>query len=303
MQQTATANTNVSDTAKMRLFKAAEGAYLRRKAFNAFMTGLMTSVALIAVALLLLIVGYIAARGISALDLDFFIREPKPVGEAGGGVAQAILGTIEMLILASAIAIPLGVGAAIYLAEIGQGILAEAVRLSLDVQAGLPSIVIGVFVWALIVRTTGSFSGLAGAIALAVIMLPIIARSVEEILRLVPDTLREAGYALGMSRWRVTMRIVVPTVLPGIATGIILAMARAAGETAPLLLTALGNNFFNFDLTQPMAAMPLQIYNYAISPYDEFHQKAFAATMVLIAVVAVFSAAVRFFTGKLRYES
>ncbi len=278
--------------------------YVRRKAINAFVTGLVTSLTAVSVAILLIIVGYIAIKGVTSIDLDFFIREPQPVGEPGGGIAQAILGTIEMLLIGSAVAVPLGIATAIYLSEYGEGWLGSGVRFALELLAGLPSIVVGVFVWALMVRNVvGGFSGLAGAVALAVIMLPIIARSVEEILRLVPDSLREAGLALGTPRWRITLKVVVPSVLPGIMTGVVLAMARAAGETAPLILTALGNNFFNFDLLQPMAAMPLQIYNYAISPYDEFHRKAFAATLVLVVVIAIFSAAIRFFTGRSRYES
>ncbi len=278
--------------------------YTRRKVVNEFATALVSSLTVFSVGILFIIVGYIAVKGITSIDLDFFIREPKPVGEVGGGIAQAILGTIEMLLAGAVVAVPLGIATAIYLAEFGAGRLADLVRFALEQLAGLPSIVVGVFIWALLVRNVvGNFSGMAGAAALAVIMLPIIARSVEEILRLVPDTLREAGLALGMPRWRVTLRIVIPTVLPGVVTGVILSMARAAGETAPLLLTSLGNNFFNFDLLQPMAAMPLQIYNYAISPYDEFHRKAFAATLVLVVVIAIFSAAIRFFTGKARYES
>ena len=190
---------------------------------------------------------------------------------------------------------------AIYLAEFGKGRLAGAVRFSVELLASLPSIVVGVFIWALIVRTITGFSGWAGAIALAVIMIPIIARSVEEILRLVPNSLREAAMALGVPRWRVTLQVVIPSVLPGILTGIVLAIARAAGETAPLLLTSLGNQFFNYDMGKPMAAIPLQIYNYAIAPYPDWHEKSWAATMVLVIVVAVFSAAVRFSMRKFRY--
>jgi phosphate transport system permease protein len=295
---------HVSSVERKRTFDAEQVRYVRRKAINAFVTGLVTSLTAISVAILVIIIGYIAINGITSIDLDFFIREPKPVGEPGGGIAQAIAGTIEMLVVGAAAAVPLGIATAIYLSEFDGSWFASAVRFALELLAGLPSIVVGVFVWALLVRNiVGRFSGLAGATALAVIMLPIVARSVEEILRLVPDTLREAGLALGTPRWRVTLRIVVPTVLPGIMTGVILSMARAAGETAPLILTTLGNNFFNFDLLQPMAAMPLQIYNYALSPYEEFHRQAFAASMVLVAVIAVFSAAIRFFTRRSRYES
>ncbi len=277
--------------------------FTRRQIVNVFVAGLVTSFTTISIAILFIILAYMVVNGISSINLDFFTQIPKPYGEVGGGIAQAISGTIMMLLVAGAVAIPIGVGAAVFLAEYGDGWFAEAVRFTLDMLAELPSIVIGVFVWALLVRFVTGYSGIAGAAALAFIMIPIIARSVEEILRLVPDTLREAGLALGTPRWRVVTGVVIPSVLPGILTGVVLALARAAGETAPLLLTALGNAFFNFDIRQPMAAIPLQIYNYALSPYDDWHRKAWGATLILVAVVAVFSAAVRFFTARLRYES
>jgi phosphate transport system permease protein len=277
--------------------------YLRRKAVNAFVAGLVTSLTVISVLILLIIVAYIALSGFASINIDFFTQIPKPYGEAGGGIAQAIAGTIMMLITAGLIAIPVGIGTAVYLSEYGRGRFADAVRFALDLLAELPSIVVGVFVWAVLVRYVTGYSGLAGAVALAIIMIPIIARSVEEILHLVPETLREAALALGTPPWRVVLRVVIPAVLPGILTGVVLSLARAAGETAPLLLTALGNSFFNFNLTQPMAAIPLQIYTYAISPYDDWHSKAWAASLILIAVVAIFSAVVRYFTGRLRHES
>lgn len=276
---------------------------LMRKALDTFMVGLVTSFTVISVAILFIIVAYIFVNGVGTINLDFFTQIPKPYGEVGGGIAQAITGTIMMLIVAGLVAIPIGVGTAIFLVEFGRGPFAEAVRFALDLLAELPSIVVGVFVWALLVKYVTGYSGLAGSAALAVIMIPIIARSVEEILHLVPDALREGALALGTPRWRVITGVVIPTVLPGILTGIVLSLARAAGETAPLLLTALGNAFFNFDLTQPMGAVPLQIYSYAISPYDDWHRKAWAATLILVAVVAMFSAAVRIFTRRLRYES
>lgn len=264
------------------------------------MVGLLGSLTACAVVILFIIVGYTALSGIAGINLSFFTDIPKPLGQDGGGIAQAILGTLEMLGVGAIIAIPFGIGTAIYLSEYGRGWFASAVRFSLELLASLPSIVVGVFVWALIVRSFTGFSGIAGAIALSFIMVPIIARSVEEILHLVPDSLREAGLALGVPRWRVIMQVVVPTVLPGILTGVVLSVARAAGETAPLLLTALGNEFFNFDLSKPMGAMPLQIYNYAISPYKDWHTKAWAAMLVLIVVVAIFSGAVRFSMRNLR---
>ncbi|MEZ4671055.1 MAG: phosphate ABC transporter permease PstA [Anaerolineae bacterium] len=277
-----------------------EARFMRRRIMRSFMVGLLGSLTTVAVLILFIIVAYTTVNGIGGINLDFFTQIPKPLGQEGGGIAQAILGTLEMLAVGAIIAIPFGIGTAIYLAEYGAGWFADTVRFSLELLASLPSIVVGVFVWALVVRSFTGFSGIAGAIALAFIMVPIIARSVEEILRLVPNSLREAGLALGIARWRVITKVVVPTVLPGILTGVVLSVARAAGETAPLLLTALGNEFFNFDLSRPMGAMPLQIYNYAISPYKDFHTKAWGAMLVLIVVVALFSGAVRYSMRNLR---
>lgn len=287
---------------RRRAFMSVEEArYVRRKAVRAFMVGLLTTITIISVLILFIIVAYIAVNGIGGINIAFFTEIPKPLGTVGGGIAQAILGTLEMLGVGALIAIPIGLATGIYMAEYGRGWLVSIIRFSLEILASLPSIVVGVFVWALVVRSLTGFSGLAGALALAFIMVPIIARSVEEILKLVPNTLREAGMALGVSRWRVVMQVVIPSVLPGIFTGIVLSVARAAGETAPLMLTSLGNEFFNFDLGQPMAAIPLQIYNYAISPYPDWHQKAWAATLVLVFVVGIFSGAVRYATRKFRY--
>ncbi len=283
------------------LVNAEEVRFLRRQLFGRVMTVLLATLTAASVAILFLIIGYIVANGVGGLNLSFFTETPKPLGQTGGGIAQAILGSLQMLVVGGIMAVPVGILTAIYLADYGRGKLAEVIRFALELLASLPSIVVGVFVWALIVRTFTGFSGLAGAVALAVIMVPIIARSVEEILRLVPNSLREAALALGLPRWRVVLYVVVPTVLPGILTGVVLALARAAGETAPLLLTALGNEFFNFNLTKPMAAMPLAIYNYAASPYPDWHTKSWAATMVLVLVVALFSALVRFSTRKFRY--
>lgn len=283
------------------LLDAEEIRFVRRKITGRVIATMLAVLTGLAVAILFIIIGYTIANGIGGINLAFFTEIPKPIGKTGGGIAQAIIGSFEMLIVGSLIAIPFGLLTAIYLAEFGKGRLATYVRFAVELLASLPSIVIGVFVWALIVRTITGFSGWAGAIALSVIMIPIIARSVEEILRLVPNSLREAAMALGVPRWRVTMQVVVPSVLPGILTGIVLAVARAAGETAPLLLTSLGNQFFNYDMGKPMAAIPLQIYNYAIAPYPDWHQKSWAATMVLVIVVAFFSAAVRFSMRKFRY--
>jgi phosphate transport system permease protein len=291
-----------SEEHKRILLDAEEIRFIRRKITGRIIVSILGVLTGLSVAILFIIVGYTIAKGIGGINLAFFTDIPKPLGQTGGGIGQAISGSLIMLAVGSVIAIPFGILTAIYLAEYGKNNrLAGYVRFAVELLASLPSIVVGVFVWALIVRTITGFSGWAGAVALAVIMIPIIARSVEEILRLVPDSLREAALALGVPRWRVTVQVVIPAVLPGILTGIVLAVARAAGETAPLMLTALGNQFFNYDLGKPMAAIPLQIYNYAVSPYPDWHQKSWAATMVLVIVVAFFSAVVRFSMRKFRY--
>ena len=277
--------------------------FARRRLVGFVSAAIAALLAFVSVAALFLIVGHVVVNGIGSLNADFFTQIPKPYGESGGGIAQAIMGTVMMLLLAALISIPFGLGTAIYIVEFGRGRFAELVRFAVELLAELPSIVVGVFVWALVVRNFTGYSGIAGSLALAIIMIPIIARGVEEILRLVPDSLREAALALGTPKWKVVMFVVLPTVLPGILTGIMLAVARAAGETAPLLLTALGNSFFNFDLRKPMAAMPLQIYTYAVSPYDDWHAKAWASTLVLIAIVGIMSGAVKFFTRRWKHES
>jgi phosphate transport system permease protein len=283
--------------------KDERGKFIGRRIAGASGASLAVFFTSISVAVLFLIVAHIVVNGFSSLDLDFFTQIPKPFGEVGGGIAQAIMGTVIMLLVAALISVPIGVGTAIYVVEFGRGRFAQAVRFSVELIAELPSIIVGVFVWALVVRNVTGYSGLAGSLALAVIMIPIIARSVEEILRLVPDSLREAALALGMPRWKVVVFIVIPTVFSGIMTGIMLSIARAAGETAPLLLTALGNSFFNYDLGKPMAAMPLQIYAYAVSPYDDWHAKAWASTLVLIAIVGILSGAVKFVTRRWKHDS
>lgn len=274
-----------------------------RKLKAQFFYGLIIIATVLSVSILFIIISHIFINGFGALNLDFFTQIPKPYGEEGGGIAPAILGTLIMLGVAALIAIPIGVATAIFIVEYGETKLATAVRFAVELLAELPSIVVGIFIWALVVRNLTGYSGFAGSLALAVIMIPIIARSVEEILKLVPDTLREAALALGTPRWKVVLFIVIPTVLPGLLTSIMLAVARAAGETAPLLLTSLGNSFFNFDLRRPMAAMPLQIYSYAISPYDDWHKKAWGATLLLIAIIGILSGAVKYFTRRWNHES
>ena len=274
--------------------------YLRRKAFSGFMTALLAVLTFGAVGVLFVILLSVIANGIGSVNLDFFV---KPVAE--GGIGSAILGTLEMALVAALIAVPTGILAAVYLSEYGEGLFATAVRWTLDLLAQMPSIVIGLFVWSLLVVSglTG-YTGIAGAVALSIIMIPIIGRSTEEILRLVPDALREGALALGTPRWRVVVSIVIPTVLPGLVTGIVLSIARAAGETAPLLLTALGTSYFEFNLSQPMDAIPMRLYRLALYTNDELsHKQAWAAGLVLVLVVALFSAVVRFLTGRLRYES
>jgi phosphate transport system permease protein len=271
----------------------------RRRLVDWLATALVVASAVVVVAVLLLILGQIIIQGLPALNVAFFTERPLPEGEAGGGVAPAILGTLEMLLVAGLIGVPLGVAAAIYLSEYGQGRLAHVVSFTIDLIAGFPSIVIGVFVWAWLVRNVvGSYNGLAGGVALAIIMIPIVARTVEETLRLVPDSLREASLALGIPRWKTIMRVVMPTASTGVMTAIVLSMARAGGESAPILLTALGNQFFNFDLLQPMASLPVQIYQYARSPYEDWHAKAWGAALVLITLIALLSGLTRWILGR-----
>ena len=258
----------------------------RRRVAQSVVVGLLLLATTLAVALLVTILGYVIVRGLPALDLAFFTERPRPFGESGGGIGPALLGTALLAAVSGAIAIPIGMAAAIFVVEYRSGRFAAPVRFSAELIAGLPSIVIGVFVWALLVRgLVGHYAAIAGAVALAVIMVPIVARTVEEVLRLVPNSLREAALALGAPRWKVILSIVLPTARAGVLTAAILALARSAGETAPLLLTALGNDFFSTDLLRPIAALPLQIYRYAISPYDDWHTKAWGASLVLVVVI------------------
>ncbi|MFN8637277.1 MAG: phosphate ABC transporter permease PstA [Chloroflexota bacterium] len=269
----------------------------RRKLFDHAMFGAVVLCAALGVAVLAVILIDVAIKGAPALDFAFFTDRPLPLGEVGGGVAPAIIGTLLMLGVAASIGVPVGVGTAIYLSEYGRGRFAMAVSYTVDLLAGVPSIVVGVFVWAVLVRNVfGSFSGLAGGIALSLIVIPIVTRTVEEMLRLVPDTYREASLGLGVSRAKTILFVVIPTAKGGIVTGVVLAIARAGGETAPLVLTALGNQFFNFDLRQPMAALPLQIYSYASSPYADWHTKAWGSALVLILVIAASSLLTRLAT-------
>jgi phosphate transport system permease protein len=271
----------------------------RRRAAERVVVGLLGLATLASVALLFLILAYVLIQGLPALNLDFFTLRPKPFGEVGGGVQPAILGTLLLAAISGVMAIPVGIAAAIFVVEYRSGRFATPVRFAAELIAGLPSIVVGVFVWALLVRgLVGHYAGIAGAVALAVIMVPIVARTVEEVLKLVPGSLREAALALGAPKWKVILRIVLPTARAGIITAAVLALARSAGETAPLLLTALGNEFFSTDLLRPIDALPLRIYRYAVSPYDDWHTKAWGASLILVAVIAAFSLVLRLATRR-----
>jgi len=267
---------------------------MRRKIASGVVLTLLMLGTLLAVALLVTILGYVIFRGLPALNIEFFTQRPLPVGEAGGGVAPALIGTLILAAVSGAIAIPIGIAAAIFVVEYQSGRFAAPVRFAAELIAGLPSIVIGVFVWAFLVRgVVGHYAAIAGGVALAVIMIPIVARTVEEVLRLVPHSLREAALALGAPKWKVILAIVLPTARAGVITASVLALARSAGETAPLLLTALGNDFFSTDLLRPIGALPLQIYRYAISPYDDWHTKAWGASLVLVIVIGAIGLALR----------
>jgi len=239
------------------------------------------------------IFGYLVYRGVGSINWAFLTQTPKPTGEIGGGMANAVVGSLLILGIASLVGVPFGVGAGIYLAEFGRNRLGSAVRFTSDVLNGVPSIVIGIVAWSIMVRGRG-FSALAGGVALAIMMVPTVARTTEEMLLLVPQSLREAAYGLGVPRWRTTLSVTLRTATSGVITGIMLAFARIAGETAPLLFTTLGNDFWNMRLDQPTAALPLQIYRYALSPYDDWHRQAWAGALVLIILIVTAITAVRF---------
>jgi phosphate transport system permease protein len=258
---------------------------------------LMTALAVLTVILVLLPLGaifaYLIYKGIGSINLAFLTQTPKPVGEAGGGMANAIMGSVTILAIASLMGVPLGIGAGIYLSEYGRNRYGDIVRFVSDVLNGVPSIVIGIVAYWLVVFRQKHFSALAGGVALAIMMVPTIARTTEQMLLLVPQAIREAAYGLGVSRWRTTLSITLRTATSGVITGVMLAFARVAGETAPLLFTAFGNQFWNWKLNQPTAALPLQIYTYAISPFDEWHRQAWAGSLVLIVLIVGAVSAVR----------
>jgi phosphate transport system permease protein len=262
------------------------------------MRGLSCLAAVAVVCPLLLIFGFLLYQGVTAVNLDFFTHLPKPVGEPGGGVANAIVGSLILIGLAFCIGLPVGVLGGIYLAESQDPRLPWVVRFVADVLNGVPSIVFGIFAYTVVVLPMRRFSALAGGFALGMIMVPIVLRTTEEMVRLVPASLREAGLGLGLPDWNVTLRIVLPAARAGIITGVIVAVARIAGETAPLLFTALGNRFWHQGLDQPIAALPLQIYAYAIAPYDDWHRQAWAGALVLLGLVFLASLAARIATRR-----
>jgi len=270
----------------------------RRRLVNVVMVGVTFGAAILATLPLIFILGHLIAAGASSINLDFFTQIPKPPGEAGGGMANAIVGSLVLILAASAFGLPIGIGAGLYLAENRGTHLANAVRFLSDVLNGLPSIVMGIFAWQFLVKPMGKFTALAGGIALGAMMIPLVTRTTEEMIRIVPVSLREAALALGYSRWRTSLTIVLRTALGGIVTGALVAMARIAGETAPLLFTALGNAFWSTSLKAPIAALPLQIFTYAITPYDDWVAQAWAGALVLVAIVFVISLAARIATRR-----
>lgn len=286
------------------------GMQTMRVSFRAFTDNAVTALAVLAtllvIAPLVAIFIYLIYRGYSSLSLDFFTQIPKPVGEKGGGMANAIVGSGILLGLASAIGVPVGIGGGIFLAEFGRGTkLANSIRFTADVLNGVPSIVMGVAAYALIVSPhvpflpfLGHFSAFSGGVALGIMMIPTVCRTTEEMLLMVPHAVREAALGLGVPNWRSVLSITVRTASPGIITGCMLAFARVAGETAPLIFTALGNSFWSTSLNEPIAALPLQIYVYAISPYDEWHKLAWAGALVLIVLIVLAVSLVRYVTSR-----
>ena len=272
---------------------------LRRSATNFAVNGLCIVATVVVLAPLIAILMYLLYKGFSSLNLAFFTRPPRPVGEPGGGMANAIVGSGIILAVASALGIPTGIGAGVYLSEYGRGTVpANIIRFTADVLNGVPSIVMGIAAYSLVVVTQHHFSAWAGGVALAIMMIPTVTRTTEEMLATVPGAIREAALGLGVPKWRTILSVTLRTASPGIITGCMLAFARVAGETAPLLFTAFGNQFWSVNLNQPIAALPLQIYAYAISPYDEWHRLAWAGALVLIVLIMASVTLVRIFAGR-----
>lgn len=270
--------------------------FIKRKITSAVMMSLSLVATIIAVVPLIFIFYYTVSKGVTYLNLDFFVAMPKPVGEAGGGMANAIVGTLMLLGIGGAIGIPVGVMSGTYLSEFGNNKFGATVRFLTDVLSGVPSIVVGVVAYTLVVVPMKHFSGLAGGIALGILMIPTITRTTEEMIRLVPHSLREAGLALGIPKWKTTLLIVLKTAWKGIATGILLGLSRAAGETAPLLFTALGNRFWSTKIMQPMASLTVYIYDYSKSPFEDWNNQAWTAALVLIIMISLLSLLFRIIT-------
>jgi phosphate transport system permease protein len=272
---------------------------MRRRVVSQVMTGLCVASILLALVPLALILFFVIKQGVSALDLNFFTQMPKPPGETGGGMANAIVGTLILCGLAAAFAVPVGILSAIYIVESGGTKLATAARFAADTLNGVPSIVVGLFAYAVVVVPFKKFTALAGGFALGVMMIPLVTRTTEELLRLVPMSLREGALALGATRARTVFTVVLPAALPGIITGVMLALARIAGETAPLLFTSFSNNYWSTDLTAPMASLTYQVYKYATGAYDDWHRQAWAGALVLVSLVLICSLLARLATRRL----
>lgn len=269
--------------------------------FKNIMFLLLTLASALAVLIpLFMIIQFVLVQGASSLSLDFFTQLPKPVGEEGGGMKHAILGTIYIVLLGAAISIPIGVTCGVYLSEFRKSKLSKTLKMTVDLMSGIPSIVIGIFAYLTVVVPLKSFSAFAGAIALSIIMLPIIIKTSEEILKLVPDHIREAGLALGLPRWKVILFIILKGSVSNLLTGMILAISRAAGETAPLLFTAFGNMYLSYQINEPMASLPVQIYTYAISPYKDWQRQAWAGAFVLMVLILTMNLFARFILTKIK---
>jgi phosphate transport system permease protein len=268
--------------------------YVRRHLVDRVVRGLCVAATVVAIIPLASVLYYVVVRGIGGINLEFFTELPKPVGESGGGMGNALLGTLKLVALAGLFGIPPGVLAGVYLAEFGGTKFGRAVRFSADVMSGVPSITVGIFVYSLVVMTTKQFSALAGGLALAILMLPMVTRTTEELLKLVPESLREAALGLGVPKWRATLLIMLRTAAPGIAVGIMLSVARVAGETAPLLFTAFNNRFWSTGINEPTASLPVNIYTNAVSPYEDWHRQAWAAALVLLLTVLILNISARF---------
>jgi phosphate transport system permease protein len=267
-----------------------------------FIKGLIIFLAFLITIPLVSIIYYVAKEGFATINWNFFISTPKPVGEVGGGIANALLGSLILVVVASIIAIPVGILCGIYLSENGESRLSYWTRLAVDILQGVPSIVVGIVIYFWVVKPTGSFSGLSGSIALSIMMLPIVIRSTEETLKLIPSTLKEAGLALGLPYYKVMLKVILPVGMSGILSGVMLSVARVAGETAPLLFTAFGNPYLNTNIGKPMQSLPLLIFNYATSPYDEWHNLAWGASLVLLICILLLNLFTKLLTRRWKVQ-